>query len=68
MAASRARTRPKKLNTKQTVPIFRDDQVEQVIEIDASRGVVESGVEKSEENARDYLSLMKGNVNKSLSH
>ena len=59
MAASRARTRPKKLNTKQTVPIFREDQVEQVIEIDASRGIVESGVEKSEENARDGHSLMK---------
>lgn len=57
MAASRARTRPKKLNTKQTVPIFREDQVEQVLELDASRGVVESGVEKSEENARDSLSL-----------
>jgi len=48
MAASRARTRPKKLNTKQTVPIFREDQVEQVLELDASRGLVESGVEKSE--------------------
>jgi hypothetical protein len=59
MATSRARTRPKKLNTKQTVPIFREDQVEPVIEIDASRGLVESGVEKSEENARDFLSLMK---------
>jgi hypothetical protein len=57
MAASRARTRPKKLNTKQTVPIFREDQVEQVLELDASRGVVESGVEKSEENARDSHSF-----------
>jgi hypothetical protein len=59
MAASRARTRPKKLNTKQTVPIFREDQVEQILEFDASRGVVESGVEKSEENARDFYSLTK---------
>jgi hypothetical protein len=57
MAASRARTRPKKLNTKQTVPIFREDQVEQVLELDASRGLIESGVEKSEENARDFDSL-----------
>jgi hypothetical protein len=57
MAASRARTRPKKLNTKQTVPIFREDQVEQVLELDASRGIVESGVEKSEENARDSHGL-----------
>ena len=57
MAASRARTRPKKLNTKQTVLIFREDQVEQVLELDASRGLIESGVEKSEENARDFHSL-----------
>ena len=62
MAASRARTRPKKLNTKQTVPIFREDQVEQVIEIDASRGVVESGVEKSEENARDLPQPYESNL------
>jgi hypothetical protein len=57
MAASRARTRPKKLNTKQTVPIFREDQVEQVLELDASRGLIESGVEKSEENASDFDGL-----------
>jgi hypothetical protein len=68
MAASRARTRPKKLNTKQTVPIFREDQVEQVIEIDASRGVVESGVEKSEENARDLPQPYESKMSTKSSH
>src|SRR5256714_2016005 len=67
MAASRARTRPKKLNTKQTVPIFREDQVEQVLDLDASRGIVESGVEKSEENARDSHRLTEAFVNRALS-
>ena len=44
-------TRPKKLNPKQNVQIFREDQVEQ-IDYDAIRGTVETGVEKNEESVR----------------
>lgn len=47
---SRARaTRPKKLNAKQNVQIFREDQVDSLIDYDSQRAVIETGVEKAEE-------------------
>jgi hypothetical protein len=42
-------TRPKKLNAKQNVQIFREDQVDSLIDADASRTTIETGVEKGEE-------------------
>ncbi len=42
-------TRPKKLNAKQTVQIFREDQVDSLLDADASRTTIETGVEKAEE-------------------
>lgn len=42
-------TRPKKLNAKQNVQIFREEQVE-LIDYDATRGIIETGVEKNEES------------------
>ncbi|KAJ9642180.1 Enhancer of polycomb-like protein 1 [Knufia peltigerae] len=48
---SRARaTRPKKLNAKQNVQIFREDQVDSLIDYDSQRAVIETGVEKAEES------------------
>jgi len=50
MAASRSRaTRPKKLNAKQNVQIFREDQVDSLIDFDLQRAAIETGVEKAEE-------------------
>lgn len=43
-------TRPKKLNAKQNVQIFREDQVDQLIDFDTGRGAIETGVEKAEES------------------
>ena len=42
-------TRPKKLNTKQNVPIFRETQVE-LIDSDPTRTDIDTGVEKAEAN------------------
>lgn len=42
-------TRPKKLNAKQNVQIFREDQVESLIDYDSQRAQIETGVEKAEE-------------------
>lgn len=42
-------TRPKKLNAKQNVPIFREDQVEPLVDYDLQRAAIETGVEKAEE-------------------
>jgi len=53
MAASRSRaTRPKKLNAKQNVQIFREDQVDSLIDYDSQRAAIETGVEKAEEAVR----------------
>ena len=50
------RTRPKKLNSKQNVAIFRDSQIEGTLqEIDtAQRSAIETGVEKAEEAVRVF--------------
>ncbi len=45
----RVGTRPKKLNTKQNVPIFRETQVE-LIDSDPTRTDIDTGVEKAEAN------------------
>lgn len=42
-------TRPKKLNAKQNVQIFREDQVDSLIDYDSQRAAIETGVEKAEE-------------------
>lgn len=42
-------TRPKKLNPKQNVQIFREEHVE-LFDYDAARAFIETGVEKSEES------------------
>ena len=42
-------TRPKKLNAKQNVQIFREDQVEPQPDYDSQRAQIETGVEKAEE-------------------
>lgn len=47
--ATARHTRPKKLTPKQNVQIFREEQVEVVIDLDTGRGPVETGVEKAEE-------------------
>ncbi|KAK5106496.1 Enhancer of polycomb-like protein 1 [Lithohypha guttulata] len=43
-------TRPKKLTAKQNVPIFREEQVDNINDVDAIRNQVETGVEKAEES------------------
>jgi hypothetical protein len=43
-------TRPKKLTAKQNVQIFREDQVESLIDYDSQRAQIETGVEKAEES------------------
>ncbi|EXJ85399.1 hypothetical protein A1O1_05763 [Capronia coronata CBS 617.96] len=43
-------TRPKKLNAKQNVPIFREDQVDSLVDYDLQRAAIETGVEKAEES------------------
>ncbi|ETI28498.1 hypothetical protein G647_00947 [Cladophialophora carrionii CBS 160.54] len=43
-------TRPKKLNSKQNVQIFREDQVESLPDYDTQRSAIETGVEKAEES------------------
>lgn len=43
-------TRPKKLNSKQNVQIFREDQVESLTDYDIQRAAIETGVEKAEES------------------
>ncbi|KIW72970.1 hypothetical protein PV04_01126 [Phialophora macrospora] len=43
-------TRPKKLNSKQNVQIFREDQVESLPDYDTQRSTIETGVEKAEES------------------
>ena len=45
-------TRPKKLTPKQNVHIFREEQVDNVNDIDAIRNQVDTGVEKAEEAVR----------------
>ena len=42
-------TRPKKLNSKQNVQIFREDQIESLADYDSQRAAIETGVEKAEE-------------------
>ena len=42
-------TRPKKLNPKQNVQIFREEQVE-IVEYDSAHATIETGVEKNEES------------------
>ena len=51
--AARA-TRPKKLNSKQNLPIFRESQVE-LVEYDGLPSIVETGVEKSEQDVSDTV-------------
>lgn len=41
--------RPKKLLAKAVVSIFREDQVDTLVEFDSLRGNIETGVEKAEE-------------------
>lgn len=48
-------TRPKKLTAKQNVPIFREEQVDNINDVDAIRNQVETGVEKAEESVSTYL-------------
>ena len=64
-------TRPKKLNPKQNVQIFREEQVE-IIEYDSAHATIETGVEKNEESVSftlfDPLSLRPIRVAYSLSH
>ncbi|OAL22787.1 hypothetical protein AYO22_06695 [Fonsecaea multimorphosa] len=43
-------TRPKKLNSKQNVQIFREDQVDPISDYDTQRAAIETGVEKAEES------------------
>ncbi|KIW35470.1 uncharacterized protein PV07_02166 [Cladophialophora immunda] len=43
-------TRPKKLNSKQNVQIFREDQVDPPSDYDTQRAAIETGVEKAEES------------------
>lgn len=43
-------TRPKKLNSKQNVQIFREDQVDSLADYDTQRSTIETGVEKAEES------------------
>ena len=43
---------PKKLNAKQNVQIFREDQVDSLIDYDSQRAAIETGVEKAEEAVR----------------
>ncbi|EXJ79605.1 hypothetical protein A1O3_07884 [Capronia epimyces CBS 606.96] len=43
-------TRPKKLNAKQNVPIFREDQVDSLVDYDLQRAAIDTGVEKAEES------------------
>ena len=50
-------TRPKKLNAKQNVQIFREDQVESLIDYDSQRAQIETGVEKAEESVSSTLAL-----------
>ena len=46
-------TRPKKLNTKQNVQIFREEHVE-TVDYDAARAVIVTGVEKNEESVSSF--------------
>jgi enhancer of polycomb-like protein len=57
--ATARHTRPKKLTPKQNVHIFREEQVETLIEFDAAvaRGLVETGVEKAEESV-SHIALL----------
>jgi len=48
-------TRPKKLTPKQSVHIFREEQVDATNDIDAVRNQVETGVEKGEESVSTHL-------------
>jgi len=51
MALGGRATRPKKLNAKQNVQIFREEQVTRdLIDYDAARLTIETGVEKNEES------------------
>jgi hypothetical protein len=51
MALGGRATRPKKLNAKQNVQIFREEQVARdLIDYDAARLTIETGVEKNEES------------------
>jgi hypothetical protein len=43
-------TRPKKLNAKQSVQIFRESQIESLADYDTQRTAIETGVEKAEES------------------
>lgn len=55
--ATARHTRPKKLTPKQNVQIFREEQVETIIDVDTGRGQVETGVEKAEESVCDFVDL-----------
>lgn len=48
-SARRTTTRPKKLQSRQHIQIVREDQIENVIDIDSGRAPIETGVEKAEE-------------------
>ena len=48
--ATARHTRPKKLTPKQNVQIFREEQIETLIDVDTGRGQIETGVEKAEES------------------
>ncbi|KPI37318.1 Enhancer of polycomb-like protein 1 [Cyphellophora attinorum] len=48
-SARRTTTRPKKLQSRQHIQIVREDQIENVVDVDSGRGPVETGVEKAEE-------------------
>lgn len=43
-------TRPKKLTPKQNVPLYREEQVDQVSDGEAIRNQIDTGVEKAEES------------------
>lgn len=62
MSHTRARaTRPKKLNSKQNVQIFREDQIESLADYETQRTAIDTGVEKAEEAVSalfTFLSLL----------
>ncbi|KAI1607905.1 enhancer of polycomb-like-domain-containing protein [Exophiala viscosa] len=50
MSRAQRTTRPKKLGPKVSVQIFREDQVDSLIDYDSQRAAIETGVEKAEES------------------
>lgn len=55
--ASRRVVRPKKITFKQTIPVFRDSQVE-ANDYEHTRDNVDIGVEKAEQDVSRFLSVV----------